>query len=1310
MKRKMLLPLLMTLAILALPAAAQASVTETWTPLYTVEPTCTEQGYTVYENFLMPGTLDYRDFVPALGHDWGEWEPSAVAAPPTCTKSGVLMRACSRCGLTESTSSSALGHDWDDWRPLPGSSPATCTEAGMEGRYCSRCGEWDSRMGSALGHDWGEWRPSPAAMPPTCTESGTEFRYCSRCGTAESRVSPALGHDPVTAPGYPPSCEQEGRTDGVKCSRCGEILSGCDPIPAVGHDWSKSEITKQAACEEEGEITYYCYRPQTHAHTKKETIPALGHDWSQWIIDAQATCTSNGKQHRACSRCGKEEHAPVPALGHQPTAAPETAPTCTEVGWKGGEMCARCGETLSAHQIQIPALGHDWGEWRVLPAPAVTSPAVEERSCSRCGAAQQREIGTPVLTGIVEERVFRPGEKAFISLRVENVSAKDTIQGIRFEWYPADESGEFTSEPLVINRPEVTLAPGKSYTLENRYYFGVDQEEALKGVIDLNFHAWCHSAVYNRDYDCVWNGVLHMEPDAEEIPYSGAAFDPGTYTQFVKTPQGTWQRYVDIDVAGHYGEYTSTAVQRLSGMVRDDCLPDGLGHAWDEGVMTKEATVLFEGEKTFTCTRCGATRTEAVPALIMNAEGGVAFTLVNLPVDGEESDLPLTIVTQPQPGAVFRNEPSSHYMYIEAAGGMPPYRYQWYGASLSRKRVRIGFRYEKSSSARRFFAMQYGDEPSFDADRGNYEYYCKVTDAAGNKAISNHVVVKYRPYFLEQPQDVNYRYSYNSYHMMSVVVEDGTEPYTYQWYRIYDDGKAVPQEGETKPDYVFLPPKGSNLGDTYGRFFCEVTDAEGYTARSRTARVYKSDPLSCDGPCDTVLGDDKTATLAADITGGVPPFEIKWYDWRGAEIFSGTSEAWRAEIKVSEYGEYTFVVKDELADTYTAKANVNMKPLTIVKQPQDGRATYGNPVTLSIVVSDGVPPYTYVLSKDGGAEKTETSQYPYCDFTVTEAGLYDIYVDDANGRYAVSRDAKVSDDAFYIKDYTSMGHIRTPNGIVRLSVTAEGGTTPYTYKWEKWDTGAKQYKVLKNTEKSMIADELGSYRCTVTDKAGRKAVAANITVDYIGSTPWITQNPQDIQLRYDEAHAPMITLTCDAFSSTGNSNNLKYTWEKKGDFGWKEVKSGKKISIVEMNEGELITGYYRCKVTDTSTKGYAYSREARVSMLLEGTGQFIGGRTILFKIRGGDAPYEVGGLSRFEHLDWPGELSTHERHYDTASANFPDYDVFYVATYPQYHHDTQYQVTIFEYIPEKVEKYSMTVYDAKGDGVKIWVTDPRYGK
>ena len=45
-----------------------------------------------------------------------------------------------------------------------------------------------------------------------------------------------------------------------------------------------------------------------------------------------------------------------------------------------------------------------------------------------------------------------------------------------------------------------------------------------------------------------------------------------------------------------------------------DAYTDALGHAWDSGKVTKQPTATEDGVKTFTCTRCGETKTEVIPA------------------------------------------------------------------------------------------------------------------------------------------------------------------------------------------------------------------------------------------------------------------------------------------------------------------------------------------------------------------------------------------------------------------------------------------------------------------------------------------------------------------------------------------------------------------------------------------------------------------------------------------------------------------------------------------------------------------------
>ncbi|MGN0342631.1 MAG: Ig-like domain-containing protein [Roseburia sp.] len=89
-----------------------------------------------------------------------------------------------------------------------------------------------------------------------------------------------------------------------------------------------------------------------------------------------------------------------------------------------------------------------------------------------------------------------------------------------------------------------------------------------------------------------------------EITVSRAACNPINYV--------TKDAYAaTCELAG----YTGDLVCSECGEVKESGTEiSALGHSWDEGVVTIESTATAEGEKLYTCSRCGAQSTEAIPA------------------------------------------------------------------------------------------------------------------------------------------------------------------------------------------------------------------------------------------------------------------------------------------------------------------------------------------------------------------------------------------------------------------------------------------------------------------------------------------------------------------------------------------------------------------------------------------------------------------------------------------------------------------------------------------------------------------------
>ncbi len=222
----------------------------------------------------------------------------------------------------------------------------------------------------------------------TCTEDGSydEVVYCSVCKAEISREGmtiPAKGHTPQTIPGKAATCTQTGLTSGSRCSVCGTVLQLQSVIPAAGHTPGK-----EATCTE-AQLCTVC--GETLAEAKGHTAGAPVRE-----NEKAPTCTEEGSYDEVvyCTVCEEElsrKTVTVGAAGHSPAIVEGKDATCTESGLTDGEKCSVCGETLQK-QEEIPALGHNFGEWSVTEEAGIGREGEEQRTCSRCGEKETRVI------------------------------------------------------------------------------------------------------------------------------------------------------------------------------------------------------------------------------------------------------------------------------------------------------------------------------------------------------------------------------------------------------------------------------------------------------------------------------------------------------------------------------------------------------------------------------------------------------------------------------------------------------------------------------------------------------------------------------------------------------------------------------------------------------------------------------------------------------------------------------------------------------------------------------------------------------
>ena len=106
---------------------------------------------------------------------------------------------------------------------------------------------------------------------------------------------------------------------------------------------------------------------------------------------------------------------------------------------------------------------------------------------------------------------------------------------------------------------------------------------------------------------------LHCNVTVESRNTKYANYSSSSYATFrcVEAHEHSYTAVVTAPTCTEKGYTTHTCA---CGDSYVDTYTDALGHAWDSGKVTKPATATETGVKTFTCTRCSATKTETIPA------------------------------------------------------------------------------------------------------------------------------------------------------------------------------------------------------------------------------------------------------------------------------------------------------------------------------------------------------------------------------------------------------------------------------------------------------------------------------------------------------------------------------------------------------------------------------------------------------------------------------------------------------------------------------------------------------------------------
>ena len=106
---------------------------------------------------------------------------------------------------------------------------------------------------------------------------------------------------------------------------------------------------------------------------------------------------------------------------------------------------------------------------------------------------------------------------------------------------------------------------------------------------------------------------LHCNVTVESCNTKYANYSSSSYATFkcVEAHEHSYTAVVTAPTCTAKGYTTHTCA---CGDSYVDTYTDALGHAWDSGTVTKQPTATETGVRTYTCTRCNATKTETIPA------------------------------------------------------------------------------------------------------------------------------------------------------------------------------------------------------------------------------------------------------------------------------------------------------------------------------------------------------------------------------------------------------------------------------------------------------------------------------------------------------------------------------------------------------------------------------------------------------------------------------------------------------------------------------------------------------------------------
>ena len=271
-------------------------------------------------------------------------------------------------------------------------------------------------------------------------------------------------------------------------------------------------------------------------------------------------------------------------------------PTCTEEGYTGDTYCKVCDKVQKPGK-SIPAKGHSWNEGVITTAATCENAGAKTYTCTVCNATKTEAIDatghTPVEVAEQPATCTEAGHKAGTKCSVCGA----TISGM--EEIPATGHTEVVDTAVEATCTKTGLTEGKHCSVCNAV---IKAQEVIpaKGhteVIDTAVAPTCTEPGKTEGKHCsVCNTVLVAQ---EVIPAKGHTEVIDEAIEATCTTPGKTE--------GKHCSVCGTVIKAQTEI-------PAKGHSWNEGEITTSPTCENVGVKTYTCTVCKETKTEAINA------------------------------------------------------------------------------------------------------------------------------------------------------------------------------------------------------------------------------------------------------------------------------------------------------------------------------------------------------------------------------------------------------------------------------------------------------------------------------------------------------------------------------------------------------------------------------------------------------------------------------------------------------------------------------------------------------------------------